>query len=179
MFYLKQLTRELLLPPSFLGPKLKETIRRRLIEEVEGQAVGKLGYVITVTELKDDAISAGLIEYDTGFVNFNVHYNAICFRPFKDEVLDATVTTVTELGFFAEVGPLPVFVSRHAMPADLQEGFDPSQESWTSTDKEVEIKAGCGVRLRIMGLSVDAADISAIGTISDDYLGLVSAAETV
>mmetsp|Transcript_8824 Transcript_8824/g.15012 ORF Transcript_8824/g.15012 Transcript_8824/m.15012 type:complete len:112 (+) Transcript_8824:255-590(+) len=81
------------------------------------------------------------------------------------------------LAFFADVGPLTVFVSRHAMPADLQEGYDPARELWQSEDREVELRAGAGVRLRIMGLSVDAADISAIGTVADDYLGLVSAAE--
>jgi len=130
-----------------------------------------------VTEMKDEAISQGLIEYDSGFVTFNVVYSAICFRPFRDEVLDATISSVTELGFFADVGPLTVFVSRHAMPADLQEGYDPARELWQSEDREVELRAGAGVRLRIMGLSVDAADISAIGTVADDYLGLVSAAE--
>lgn len=54
----------------------------------------------------------GTIEFDTGFANVVVVYRAICFRPFVNEVLDAAVSHVTELGFFAEVGPLEVFVSR-------------------------------------------------------------------
>ena len=33
---------------------------------------------------------------------------AVVFRPFKGEVLDAVVTTVNKMGFFAEVGPLQV-----------------------------------------------------------------------
>ena len=33
-------------------------------------------------------------------------YNAVVFRPFKGEVLDAVVETVNKMGFFAEVGPL-------------------------------------------------------------------------
>ena len=33
---------------------------------------------------------------------------AVVFRPFKGEVLDAIVTTVNKMGFFAEVGPLQV-----------------------------------------------------------------------
>uniref|UniRef100_A0A7S2Y2T3 DNA-directed RNA polymerase II subunit RPB7 n=1 Tax=Fibrocapsa japonica TaxID=94617 RepID=A0A7S2Y2T3_9STRA len=179
MFFLKELTRELLLPPAYLGPKIKETIRRRLIEEVEGTCLGKYGYVITVTEVKEEGMKTGVISNEFGEVIFHISYDAICFRPFKGEVLDANVTVVTELGFFAEVGPLQVFVSRHAMPQDLQEGFDAANEVWVSEDKEVELRQGCGVRLRIMGLSVDAADISAIGTIKDDYLGLISAAEQV
>lgn len=64
------------------------------------------------TQVTDDHIQLGTIEFDTGFVNVVAVYRAICFRPFVNEVLDAAVSHVTELGFFAEVGPLEVFVSR-------------------------------------------------------------------
>lgn len=63
-------------------------------------------------QVPDDQIQMGTIEFDTGFANVLVVYRAICFRPFVNEVLDAAVSHVTELGFFAEVGPLEVFVSR-------------------------------------------------------------------
>lgn len=63
-------------------------------------------------KVTDDQIQMGTIEFDTGFANVLVVYRAICFRPFVNEVLDAAVSHVTELGFFAEVGPLEVFVSR-------------------------------------------------------------------
>jgi DNA-directed RNA polymerase II subunit RPB7 len=38
---------------------------------------------------------------------------AVVFRPFKGEVLDAVVTTVNKMGFFAEVGPLQVREACH------------------------------------------------------------------
>ena len=66
----------------------------------------------TRAQVTDDHIQLGTIEFDTGFVNVVAVYRAICFRPFVNEVLDAAVSHVTELGFFAEVGPLEVFVSR-------------------------------------------------------------------
>ena len=44
-------------------------------------------------------------------------------RPFKGEALDAIVKSVNKMGFFAEVGPLDVFVSKHLIPADMS--FDP------------------------------------------------------
>ena len=43
-----------------------------------------------------------------GLVTFPIRYMAVVFRPFKGEVLDAVVTTVNKMGFFAEVGPLQV-----------------------------------------------------------------------
>ena len=38
---------------------------------------------------------------------------AIVFRPFKGEVLDAIVTKVNKVGLFTQIGPLSCFVSRH------------------------------------------------------------------
>lgn len=159
MFFLKKLSRELLLHPMHFGPKLHDIIRLRLIEEVEGASLGKHGYVITVTEVLDEDIGKGVIEDNSGFVCFNVQYRAILFRPFKNEVLDAIVTVVNPLGFFAEIGPLQVFVSRHAMPQDLHNGFDHENNAWVSDDGEVTIAKGCGVRLKIMGVSVDVTEI--------------------
>lgn len=159
MFFLKQLSRDLLLHPMHFGPKLHDIIRLRLIEEVEGTSMGKFGYVITVTEVRDEDIGKGVIQDNSGFVCFNIRYRAILFRPFKNQVLDAVVTVVNQLGFFADVGPLQVFVSRHAMPTDLNNGYDHENNAWISDDREVEIRKGCGVRLKIMGVSVDVTEI--------------------
>jgi len=60
------------------------------------------------------------------------------------------------------------------MPPDLQEGYDADLDSWVSEDKEVEIKGKCIVRLRLLGVMTDAKQITAVGTIKDDYLGLIS-----
>ena len=54
-----------------------------------------------------------------GLVTFPMRYMAVVFRPFKGEVLDAVVTTVNKMGFFAEVGPLQVLaahLSTYAQP---------------------------------------------------------------
>jgi DNA-directed RNA polymerase II subunit RPB7 len=162
MFFLKQLSRDLLLHPMHFGPRLHDIIRLRLIEEVEGTSMGKYGYVITVTEVRDEDIGRGVIQDNSGYVCFNIKYRAILFRPFKNQVLDAVVTVVNQLGFFADVGPLQVFVSRHAMPTDLNNGYDHENNAWISDDREVEIRKGCAVRLKIMGVSIDVTEIVSI-----------------
>ena len=85
------------------------------------------------------------------------------------------VTTASDsLGFFCKVGPLSVYISRYAMPEDII--FDTVREDcWVSTDGDIEIREGSVVRLRIMGLTLEASSISATGTIKDDYLGLLEA----
>ena len=174
MFYVKTLEHEIVLQPSHFGPKLKATIIRLLKEEVEGLALAEYGFVVNVIEVPEDQIKSGIIEYDTGDVVFNVKYTALLLRPFVNEVLDAVVSQCNTLGFFAYVGPLRIFVSKHSMPEDMLNGWNADKDSWVSDDKEVVISSGCGVRLRIKGRTVEQGNITAIGTIKDSYLGLVS-----
>jgi len=105
-----------------------------------------------------------------------MRFSAIVFRPFKGEVLDAIVTVVNKLGFFAEVGPLQVFVSKHVIPADMH--FDPQSNpacyiSQISDEQPVQIQKDSQVRLRVLGVRVDASEIFAVGTIKEDYLGVL------
>jgi hypothetical protein len=54
------------------------------------------------------------------FVRYQVAYKALMFRPFKNEVLDAVVKSVSEVGFFAEAGPLSILVSHAHIPDDME-----------------------------------------------------------
>ncbi|XP_069697801.1 DNA-directed RNA polymerase II subunit RPB7 isoform X1 [Periplaneta americana] len=165
------LEHEILLHPRYFGPQLLETVKQKLYTEVEGTCTGKYGFVIAVTSI--DSIGAGLIQPGQGFVVYPVKYKAIVFRPFKGEVLDAVVTQVNKVGMFAEIGPLSCFISHHSIPADMQfcPNFNPP--CYKSKDEDVVIQADDEIRLKIVGTRVDASGIFAIGTLMDDYLGLV------
>jgi DNA-directed RNA polymerase II subunit RPB7 len=91
--------------------------------------------------------------------------------------LDAVVTKVNKMGFFAEVGPLPVFVSKHAIPADMifdQNSNPASYVSQVTDEQPIRIRTDSEVRLRIVGTHFDVNEIRAIGTIRDDYLGVIT-----
>jgi len=111
-----------------------------------------------------------LVDNDTGAVNVTVWYNAIMLRPFKNEVLDTVVERTDNHGFFSKIGPLKIFVHKYSMPEDMTFNDD----CWISNDETVEIKEGTVVRLRIMGLSVEANVITAIGMINKSFLGQVN-----
>lgn len=68
-----------------------------------------------------------MIQPGRGYVVYPVEYKAIVFRPFKGEVLDATVSQVNKIGLRCEIGPLECFVSRHCIPVDME--FDPNSSS--------------------------------------------------
>jgi len=174
MFFHCELEKELILYPRRFGPDLVTTLTDMLIQKVEGSCSGRYGFIITVTEVLE--VGKGKIREGAGLVTFPIRYMAVVFRPFKGEVLDAVVTTVNKMGFFAEVGPLQVFVSKHLIPSDME--FDPqsnpaSYVSQISDEQPMRVTKDSEVRLRIMGTRVDATEIFAIGTIKDEYLGLL------
>lgn len=62
------------------------------------------------------------------------------------------------------------------MPEDMADGFDGETQTWYSDDKAIEIRKESGVRLKILGINIDASNIEAIGTMKEDYLGLIETA---
>lgn len=55
------------------------------------------GYIICVLDNQKIDIGAGKIVPGVGLAEFTVKYQAIIFKPFKGEVVDATVTTVNKV----------------------------------------------------------------------------------
>jgi DNA-directed RNA polymerase II subunit RPB7 len=138
---------------------------------VEGSCTGRHGFIVLVTRLA--SVGEGKITTDgTARATFHIKYDCIAFRPFKGEVLDAVVTQVNKFGFFAEAGPLQLFVSNALITEDMK--FDSSGENcYVSEDQQIRIQRDCEVRVRIVGMRIDANDIFCIATIKDDYLGLI------
>jgi DNA-directed RNA polymerase II subunit RPB7 len=102
-------------------------LESKLHADVEGTCSGQFGYIIAVVQIMD--IGKGMVLSGSGQAEFVTHYRAIVFKPFKGEVVDGVVDSVSkvglvlgsrfwiaslyvpQMGFFAEVGPLKVFVS--------------------------------------------------------------------
>lgn len=168
-FFVLVLHRRVRVHPKFFGASLQEKLTKRLMLEVEGTFAGRFGFIVAVLKVEGDIPMAELDE-NTGFAVFPLAYQAVVFRPFKGEVLDSVVTKVTEHGFFAECGPLTVFVSHYSIPSDMK--YDNKMEPmWKGSEEEDNITKDTAVRLRIIGLKIEATEISATATIQDPYLG--------
>jgi DNA-directed RNA polymerase II subunit RPB7 len=85
---------------------------------VEGTCAGRYGYIIAVVAIT--TMGRGLLQPGTGLAKFDIEYSAVVFKPFKNEVVDGIVSTVNKIGFWADVGPLQVFVSQHLIPHFLK-----------------------------------------------------------
>ncbi|KAL1924608.1 uncharacterized protein VTP21DRAFT_4262 [Calcarisporiella thermophila] len=169
MFFVKTLFHTIQLHPSYFGPDMAAFINKELHANVEGTCSGRFGYIISVINVIE--MSRGKVLHGSGLAEFRVTYRAIVFKPFKGEVVDGIVTTVNKMGFFAEVGPLQVFVSSHLIPQDMK--FDPHSNPPCYASEDQEIKKDVHVRIKIVGTRVDATEIFAIGTIKEDYLGVI------
>lgn len=53
------------------------------------------GVIVAITNIEN--VGTGMIQPGRGYVVYPVKYNAIVFRPFKGEVLDAVVSQVTKV----------------------------------------------------------------------------------
>jgi DNA-directed RNA polymerase II subunit RPB7 len=172
-FFVVTLKRDVEIHPKFFGAKLMDRLTQRLSVEVEGSFAGKHGFVVAVLEILQEPVPEGRLDDVSGMAVFTLAYQAVVFRPFKGEVLNAVVTKVVQHGFFAEAGPLTIFVSYHLLPDEMK--FNPLRESWRSESIEdsEEIRKESAVRLRILGLKIEATTISATGSVKEDWLGLI------
>jgi len=179
MFFIKELTHTINLHPSFFGPSTSNYLYTKVHADVEGTCTGKHGYIISVLSISN--VGSGSIMPGSGMAEFDVHYKAIVYRPFKGEVLEGVVSNVNKMGFFADVGPLQVFVSTHLIPPNMvfNSSANPPCFAPRNSDEdedENQIQKGTKVRLKIVGTRVDATEIFAIGTIKEDFLGAIPAA---
>jgi len=172
MFFHVTLERTLHLHPRFFGPRLRATLINKLNSEVEGTCSGQHGFIVIVTNVDD--IGMGKVRDGTPLVSFPVKFKAVVFRPFRNEVLDAVVSQITKKGFFAEAGPLQIFVSETHLPVGVSFDETATPPQFTSSDARTRIGQGDSVRLRIIGSRVDAHEIFCVGSLNDDYLGVLS-----
>ncbi|KAL0436815.1 UNVERIFIED_CONTAM: DNA-directed RNA polymerase II subunit RPB7 [Sesamum radiatum] len=144
------------LHPRHFGRDLRDKLVAKLMKDVEGTCSGRHGFIVAITGI--ESVGKGLIRDGTGFVTFPVKYQCVVFRPFKGEILEAVVTMVNKMGFFAEAGPVQIFVSNHLIPDDMefQSGDIPN---YTTSDGSVKIQKDSEVRLKIIGTRVDATEI--------------------
>lgn len=146
----------LVIPPKDLRKNIKDLLRIKLLRLVEGSCSRRYGYIVAVTNIDEEHSAQGRIIEGTGDVVFPMKYNAIVFKPFRNEVIDALVTdAVTKEGFFAKAGPLEIFISYKNMPSDMK--FDDTAvPPLFIGDGLVKIQKDTCVRVKILNTRIDA-----------------------
>lgn len=170
MFYHLTLSQSIDVHPKFFGPRLHSVIEASVKAKVEGLCLGQRGFCVCVTRLRE--VGQGDIRRDgTGLASFHVLYDCIVFRPFRGQILEGTVRTVTFSGFIVEAGPAQIFVSNHCIPDTFTFSAD-NEGTFESAEKETRIVAGSDVRVRIMSVRMGYDEIMCVGAFNERGLGL-------
>jgi DNA-directed RNA polymerase II subunit RPB7 len=101
-FLQKKLSHTIQLPPIYFGRNIRVELARRLHEDVEGTCNGRVGYIVSVLEVV--SITPGKLLPGSGSAEFKVEYQAIVFKPFKNQVMDAVVSTVNKASLMSLIG---------------------------------------------------------------------------
>lgn len=171
MFFLVSLNRNVYLHPSQMNATWQTSLRDILKSDVVGTCDGKTGYIMAISEIKSygDGI---LHDVGGGSATFAMEFDAIVMKPIRGEVMDTVVTGVNSLGFYAECGPLTdIFVSHHNIPDDYEYDGVHMPPRFANADHTLTIAKDTEVRLRIVGIRYNLTSITAVATISQDFLG--------
>lgn len=109
MFFLHEMERVVNLHPSYFDKDTHKYITDTLYSDVEGTVAGQY-YIVCVVSVID--ISEPRVLPGSGFAEYTISFQAVVWRPFKGEVCDGMVSSVSATGIFVDIGPLTVFLTK-------------------------------------------------------------------
>jgi len=170
MYFIVEDRRSITLKPSDLGPFFKERLDAQLRAQLEGstskQHDGLIVHLLSVSEFSKPRIQDG-----TGHVVVVAKFRSIVFKPFKNEVIDCVVDELNKAGFYGYFGPMRIFVSRGAMPDNMQFDDTTGAPAFVSSDGTQRVTVSSETRVKIIGVKRDGCNLFAVGSIDGDYLG--------
>jgi len=91
-------------PPKEFGGKLKDSILKILKTEYEGIVDESIGVIVAVLEV--DKVGEGKVIPGDGAAYYETEYNAVVYKPEIKEIVEGTITEITEFGAFVRTGPI-------------------------------------------------------------------------
>jgi len=137
------------------GAQRCHCLKHDLRSKVENTVNDRLGYIIKVIKINTDRLEGKISPTGMkpgGTAIFQVPYDAIVFKPFKNQVLNGIVRDLGKDGCFVDVGPMSVFISKANITDNSQDDsklqWDPdhSPPCWRSKDGTTIVKVGYVLR---------------------------------
>lgn len=160
------------IPARLVNQHIRKNVMKCVVEQAEGKWK-PVGYIIAVVGFPeiDFALeqAKGTIDNTDGSVHYHVQFQAVVFKPFKNEVLSCVVTAVSSSVLVTTCGPVDVLVDPRNMPDDFQfDNSDPASPQFKS--KQYSIMQGSIVKIRVINVTTSGAP-AVVGTMNDNYLG--------
>lgn len=159
-------------PPKSFGTDLNTAI----IAEYENQFAGRIdknvGIILAVTNV--DKTSEGKIIMGDGAIYYNATFDILVYQPVINEVVEGSVTEITEFGAFVNFGPMDGLVHVSQVTEDFM-SYDQKSAVLAGKETKKVLKQGDDVRARIITVSLkNKFSDSKVGlTMRQPYLGKI------
>lgn len=127
-------------------------------------------------DFRIQSIQEGVVN-DSGDAIFTVTFQALVYRPLRGEVIDGIVSGVEKVGIEVRVGACKAFIPHTKIPNDIK--YSEEAQAFKSDEEATLVIAKDSiVRFKVENVSVKGQEgtstLSVIGTIAEDFLGLVN-----
>jgi DNA-directed RNA polymerase subunit E' len=156
--------------------RFNEDLNMVITQELESMVVGKvdkvLGVVLAVTDIGE--VGEGKIILGDGAVYYKAKFKILSYQPIQNEVVEGSITEVTEFGAFCNFGPMDGLIHVSQITEDFM-SYDQKNAAFIGRDSNKMLKVGDLVHARIVTVSMKSrVSDSKIGlTMRQPYLGKV------
>ncbi len=150
--------REICVPPSKLDWETPHECHVvEALQELEGECVNSSQYIAKLENII--SINNAVVQRGSGDVVSDTKIEASMFMPVPQEIVEATVTSATNMGFFARAGRLNIYVPPHYVS-----GFEASDDAFFCRATGEVIKERSNVFVQIMKFNMQKEnDLMAVG----------------
>jgi len=139
------------IPPNLFGMKLAKAATT-ILREAHERTVNK-DYGIIVSIQNTHVVSPGRVLAGDGAAFFDVQFDALCFIPEVNEVIEGEVSEIVEFGAFIRLGPIDGLVHVSQLANDYFT-YDKKTQSLVGRESKKAVKKGDLVRAKIATASL-------------------------
>ena len=150
-----KLFREISIEPHLLSCNVNRIIKDKVWNIMKTVCSGEFGFVLRLNSI--DRIGKGTIDdIHSGTVVYPVDFTITSFKPNINTSVIGQVTAVSKSGFFAQLGPLEIFVPHTHIPETYRYNYTEQNEQGleenTFESEFTKISKGEFVRIRICAI---------------------------
>lgn len=156
--------------PKEFNEDLEGAIKTEFRNAYLGRTKKELGVILAVTEVSD--VAEGKMVMGDGAIYYNAIFEVLVYRPRLHEVVEGSITEITDFGSFVNFGPMDGLIHISQITEDYM-SYDEKNTMLVGKETNKIIRPGDKVRARIVAVSLKSKfGESKIGlTMRQPYLG--------
>jgi DNA-directed RNA polymerase subunit E' len=152
MYRVIQMSDTVRIPPERMTDDLGATIAQLVQKSFEGRLNKTHGITVLTMAVRPDG--DGQVIHGDGAIYQKVAFDALCFKPDNQEVVDGIVAEVVEFGAFVHIGPLDALTHMSQVMNDFMTA-DVHNERLIGKETARTLEVGENVRARIVTASLN------------------------